>query len=377
MQKCVQRGTNIYSKLHIVASFSSTRTFLIQLQFHNMKIRLVQRNHAPDIDSEAWDKLANKSLTPNPFYERWSLLPALKYLGLEETIFIVTIYDNRELTGLFPVCLRGSNLHLRYLEIWKFKDCYLTDPLFSQDWVPLDIFNALMRQLNAHTLISSTHTIHGFGIETPNGAYRYHRSRGAITEFNGWETYLNKLSSKNRYEHKRVMSRLLGQKDVEYLTTDTDLSSKWLPIFLDIENNSWKGESGRATKQHSNRLMYIRETVKLGEEMQKIKFQVLYKRHEVLAVSFRYVTANTTYEIKTTYNDKYNKLYPGVVLELLNIQDLLNSDYLLADSCATPHNSVVNRIWPDQRKIFRTVLFRNTVRGKVAKIIYKARKQPQ
>ena len=123
--------------------------------------------------------------------------------------------------------------------------------------------------------------------------------------------------------------------------------------------------------------MYLREKVRLGEEKQKIKFQVLYKRHEVLAVSFRYVTKNTLYEIKTTYNDKYNKLYPGVVLELLNIQDMLNSDYLLADSCATPHNSVVNRTWPDQRDIFRTMLFRNTVRGKIAKAIYKVHKQPQ
>lgn len=341
-----------------------------------MKIRLVQRNDALEIDSEKWDLLANKSLTPNPFYERWSLLPALKYLDLEETIFIVTIYDNHELTGLFPVCLRGSSFQLRYLEIWKFKDCYLTDPLFSRDRVPLDIFNALMRQLNAHILISSTHTIHGFGVETPNGAYRNHRSRGAITEFVGWDIYLNKLSSKHRYEHKRVMSRLLEQKDVGYLSTNTDLASKWFPIFLDIENNSWKGKSGRAIKQHNNRLMYLRETVKLGEEKQKIKFQVLYKGDEVLAVSFRYITNNTLYEIKTTYDDNYNKLYPGVVLELLNIKDMLNSDYLLADSCATPHNSLINRTWPGQRTIFRTVLFRSTVRGKVAKAIYKTRKQP-
>jgi len=170
------------------------------------------------------------------------------------------------------------------------------------------------------------------------------------------------------------MSRLLGQKDVVYTTVDDELASKWLPLFLNMEGNSWKGKAGRAVEQDNEKLKYLREVVKLGEQRKKIKFQVLQKGHEVLALSFRYVTRNTLYEIKTTYNEKYNKLYPGIVLELLNVQDMLNSDYKLADSCATPHNSVINRIWPDRRDIFRTVLFRRTMLGEVAETFYNARR---
>jgi hypothetical protein len=303
-------------------------------------------------------------------------LPALKHLDLQDTIYVVTIYDDQELIGLFPVCIKSGGLRVRYISIWKFKDCCLTDPLYIRDSLPFYIFTHLMERLNAHAVISATHTNYELGSDAQNKSYRFRRSRGAITDFIGWNSYADGLNSKHRSENKRVMSRLLNQKDVSYITSDTALSSKWLPLFIHLDSNSMKGKEGRAIEQDKERLEYFTETIRLGERAKKIKFQILQKGPEVLAMSFRYITRNSTYEIKTTFNVKYKKQYPGIVLELLSIKDILNSGYDLADSCATPHNPVINRIWPNRRDIFRTVIFRKSLIGKFANVLYKIRREP-
>jgi hypothetical protein len=98
------------------------------------------------------------------------------------------------------------------------------------------------------------------------------------------------------------------------------------------------------------------------------------KDEECFAISFRYKSKNIAYEIGTTYTEKYKNYYPGVALELLNIRNILESDYEMADSCSA-HNTVVDRIWPDDIVLCRTVIFENSLLGRAGKGIYRMLKK--
>lgn len=329
-----------------------------------MKIHLLDRSGAEKIDRDAWQSLADHSVTPNPFYEPWCLLPALRHLHRIETVFVVTAYLQQRLIALFPICLKKKGPGLRLLSIWRFQDCLLTDVLCEVEQDFPEIAETLMRKLDAQLWVSSTHTAHGFPIGDPRNYFRIVRPRKAITRKYGWNQYLELQPRKMRNENRRVMSRLFEREGVRYVTSDSELRSRWLPLYADLENRSWKGVEGSAICKDNERHAFYRNVMQLGEPLKKIEFQAISIGEDMASMSFRYKAQRNAYEIKTSYCYDYRNLYPGVVLELLNIKGILESDIDLADSCA-PSNSVVERIWPDEILIYRTTFFGNSVKSRL------------
>jgi hypothetical protein len=328
-----------------------------------MKIRLLDRSEAETLDRDAWQSLADHSVTPNPFYEPWCLLPALRHLHPGHTVLVAAVYIRQRLVALFPICLTKKGPGLRLLRLWRFQDCLLTDVLCDVEQTFPEIAEALMRKLDAQVWVSSTHTTHGFSVGDPRNYFRIVRPRKAITEKYGWNRYLELQPRKVRKENRRVMSRLLEREGVRYVTGDRGLRSRWFPLYADLENRSWKGIEGSAICRDNDRYAFYRDVMQLGEPLKKIEFQAISIGEDMAAMSFRYTAQRNAYEIKTSYCPDYRNLYPGVVLELLNIKGLLESDIEVADSCA-PSNSVVERIWPNEIPIYRTTFFGNSVKSR-------------
>ena len=44
-----------------------------------------------------WDDLAQRVAAPNPFFERWALLPALENFACDHPVRLVTLYDGETL----------------------------------------------------------------------------------------------------------------------------------------------------------------------------------------------------------------------------------------------------------------------------------------
>src|ERR1044072_1906579 len=59
----------------------------------------------------AWEDLARAALEPNPFYEAWMLIPALKLLGENKSLQLVLVFAENQarpngppvLCGVFPL----------------------------------------------------------------------------------------------------------------------------------------------------------------------------------------------------------------------------------------------------------------------------------
>lgn len=356
-------------ELKPIAGAGSERAYPLQID-----LRLVDRADAATIDPDAWDLLAENARVPNPFYERWNLLSALKHLDKSEKVFIVTGYHSGRLVCLFPVCLKRKAVFFPYLMLWQFRDCLMSDVLYDGS-VPLSsVFRALMDRLKVQMIVSPTHRKEGFEIASDCGFCQIRRSRKAIVRSTSWEEYQSTLPRKYRKENRRIMTRLLDKVGARYVTAEEDLAERWLPLYMDTENISWKARHGHVTSSDIDRRSYLEEAISRGEKKKKIEFQALVKGDDVLAISFRFKAQNNAYDIKTTYSEKYKNYYPGVVLELLNIKSVLEKGFTLVDSCAFK-NKVVDRLWPDDVVLYRTVVFKKTIAGKLAQLVYMGYRQ--
>ena len=76
---------------------------------------------------DAWEELASASVEPNPFYEPWVLLPALRSFARRERVEVVLVFRGELLCGLFPIVHRRGRAGL-----WRHPYCYLTAPLLRR-----------------------------------------------------------------------------------------------------------------------------------------------------------------------------------------------------------------------------------------------------
>src|SRR6267143_1114087 len=76
---------------------------------------------------DAWEELAAASVEPNPFYESWMLLPALRSVARRERVEVVLVFRGDLLCGLFPIAHRRGRAGL-----WRHPYCYLTAPLLRR-----------------------------------------------------------------------------------------------------------------------------------------------------------------------------------------------------------------------------------------------------
>ncbi|HXL39570.1 MAG TPA: hypothetical protein VN928_03405, partial [Myxococcales bacterium] len=68
---------------------------------------------------DAWEELAAASVEPNPFYEPWMLLPALRSFARRERVEVVLVFRGDLLCGLFPIVHRRGRAGL-----WRHRYCY-------------------------------------------------------------------------------------------------------------------------------------------------------------------------------------------------------------------------------------------------------------
>src|SRR5437016_5278579 len=82
-----------------------------------------------------WESLAAQALEPNPFFEHWLLLPALRAFAANDDLRIVCIRRGGKLAALFPFRLvsRYKGLPLNALASWRHPHCLLCTPLVVRE----------------------------------------------------------------------------------------------------------------------------------------------------------------------------------------------------------------------------------------------------
>jgi len=322
-----------------------------------MQLEILERHQAKNINQQEWLDLAEHAIEKNPFYEYWSLLPALKWLETQANIKIITIRKKNKLVALFPIKIIGQLPLIRILSFWKHEHCFLTTPLISSSICWEDIFQQLQNRLRTSVIYVNSHNLN-FSIERFPFYCRVF-FRPSVSHPRSWEMYEASLPSKRKKEYRRICKRLFNQGEINFSANLTENLHVIMDNFIELEASGWKGISGDALAKNPSQLHYYFDLIKKAKSLKKVHFNQIQLNNQPIAISFGFKTGDYFFEIKTAYSESYRALYPGVVLELKNLANYNKHNYIEVDSCTNPDNFVISRMWPDQKIIMNSWIFRN------------------
>jgi len=321
---------------------------------------------------EEWKKLVSTALEPNPFYEPWNVLAALKHLPHDEGVRFLLVFradfsrsSGRSLCALFPLHLqkgygglRTRTLPIKTISFWRHKYCYLCTPLIEKGCGPgalevlfqwLESADARLMEFNFtpaqgpyfQQIIQRFHTL-----GTPSFTSDLH-TRAFLTREASAERFFEKHISGSDMREARRRERLLSkQGTIEYQVHRGEEAYPIIEDFIALEAKSWKGSRQCDLMSAPHEAAYFREAARRALSEGRMEILALHLNGTPIAFKCNYCAAPGTYSFKISYDPQYAKLGPGILLEMEHIRRLHQSSvYQWTDSCAVYNNSTFNRIY--------------------------------
>ncbi len=342
------------------------------------KLRLVSGPQATDprfIDK--WQALAEEASEPNPFFEPWCLIPAMKHMRGGAKLGLLSYVVDGRLRGLMPIerASRYYGYRVPHAAIWLHDNAFCSTPLVAAGYEQ-DFWHAVLAKLDAK----------------PKGALFLHlpqlcedgpmaQALDAVTQRDGRlcrtvnrteramlapdtadpETYLQQaMSAKKRKELRRQYKRLSEQGELllERREDATDLAD-WIEQFLALEVDGWKGEAGSALGSADRTRRFFTEALQRSAKAGRLERLSLRLDGRPIAMLASFVTPPGVYSFKTTFDEAFARFSPGLLLQIENLAMLERGDIAWADSCAAEGHSMIERLWREKR----TIVSRNVVIG--------------
>ncbi|PLK27777.1 cellulose biosynthesis protein CelD [Novosphingobium sp. TH158] len=318
-------------------------------------------------DLHAWAQLAQDGSEPNPFFEHWYLLPALKALDKSGAARLLVLEQDGGWAGLLPIASRKSyyGKPIRHLGSWMHANCFLGAPLVARGreaafwqallaWadgnveglflhlpqLPLDgaLFEAL-RQVLA-------------GKARPAGIVM-REERALLQSDLSPEAYLEaSMSGKKRKELRRQHNRLSETGRVEFVRDDSDAGlDQWTADFLRLEKAGWKGLNGSALACSADTEALFRDSLAGAAAAGRLERLTLLLDGQPIAMLANFLTAPGAFSYKTAFDEDYARFSPGVLLQRENLALLERAGIAWCDSCAAPDHPMIDHIWRERRAI--------------------------
>lgn len=320
--------------------------------------------------SAEWDRLAEASLDPNPFYQPASLIAAETCLHAGRPIRALIVEDKADgdaLCALFPF----EKPHLRdgipFGALSLYRNIYtaLTAPLIRQtdaNSILAVALKALAEQGArlvlpqipddggaAKTLARAADDL-GLAFTRIDG----HARAAARTDLSPEAYRKERWSKDTRQNQRRRMARLaeLGTVSRETIRGGTPEGDAALHAFLVLEAAGWKGRERTAFAAHPSSAAFARAAYSNGS----VIFDLLRLDGRVIAISVNPVSQGAAFSIKSAYDESFARYGVGTLLDGLSI-DLVAADGSLQslDSCAPVTHAVADR-WREQVSIGRYMI---------------------
>ncbi len=347
-----------------------------------LRLREVNEVEALRAIEPAWQALCDEATEPNPFYEPWSLLPALENLAPSGLVTVLLIdrqhptgkKGERELCGVLPIEHRRP-LGKRgpvVLRMYQHPYAYLGTPLVRAG-TEAEVFKAFFGWLTEGGIKRCLFRLDALPAD---GVFRqrltdflYERSavpqlittytRAFFRKAESADGYLERaVGGKRRKEHRRLLARLaeLGRLDVEELGPEGDFR-KWATEFAELEQQGWKGRESVAVESQAAHARFFHELVRHAHLRGRLLGTSLRLDGRPLAMKLNLLSRGGSVALKITYDEAFAKYSPGVLLELDNIHRLHGrGDVPWMDSCAAPNRFMINQLWSERREVQSVLL---------------------
>ena len=324
---------------------------------------------------QAWEDLALEALEPNPFYEPWMLMPALRALagGKDLRVVLVLTVNQGEpvLCGVFPLEKRQryKKLPVVAFSLWQHIYCGLCTPLIRVgyarecldtflDWLASECGGPLMEFNFVSGEGVFREVLNDCLMERDNASLVCETyARALFRPMESADKYLQAaISPKHRKDMRRKQKRLseIGWVEFNALEPDGDAET-WIEEFLQLEVSSWKGKQGGAFACSEASRNYFVTTAKESFRRGRLMMSAIRLNGRPLAQKFSLIAGQGAFAFKIAYDENHARFSPGMLLELENIRRLhARPDIEWMYSCAAPVH-FINRLWHDRRTI-QTVL---------------------
>lgn len=315
--------------------------------------------------------LADHALEPNPFYEPWMLLAALRELATDREVEIVLVWGPhpsrrkgaRQLCGLFPIEWRGRGL-LRAAQLWQHRYCYLCTPLVragvetqamsrALDWLAeraaIIKFGEVSAEGPVHHALVDELGRRRWGVQLGD-AY----TRAILRTAANGDDFLEKaLAGKRRKELRRQRSRLAEHGRLEACALeDPGELSRWVEDFVALEQKSWKGRCAVSLASDPSHLRWFQQMSEQAQRQGRLMMLGLRLDDRPIALKLNLLAGDGSFAFKIAFDESFARYSPGVQLELDNVHRVHQQPGLRwMDSCAAADRFMINHLWPDRRGI--------------------------
>ncbi|GAA0282581.1 GNAT family N-acetyltransferase [Alteraurantiacibacter aestuarii] len=317
-----------------------------------------------------WDALAQWASEPNPFFESWFLLPALRALDASRHVKFLCLSVEGQLAGLMPIT--RSPRYYRYpfphLANWAHSNCFLGTPLVALGCERV-FWQEMLRWADSHAQASMfMHLIHlplsgplhealedVLADQSRLSGIVMRQERPMLASPHSAEDYLETVTSKKRRkEMRRQFNRLCEAGPTEFAWQwDEDDIVRWCEDFLLLEASGWKGKSGSALASTPDTSQFFRQSMLGAARKGKLVRLSLMHRGRPIAMLANLIDRPGSFGFKTAFDEEFSAFSPGVLLEREYLATLDRKDIAWCDSCAAPDHPVMSDLWAARRPIGR------------------------
>ena len=317
---------------------------------------------------DAWHSLAGSAVSPNPFFERWFLLPSLEAFDPDGQVALAILVEAGHLRALMPFGQSGDyhGRSLRHAAAWLHPNMFCGAPLVAQgyeaqfwtellDHIDRNADGALFFHLRQ---VSPDDPLIGSLQEACQRTSRtirkvFSAERALLQSSLPPEAYLaNSMTTKARKELRRQRKRLAETGTLEFARerSDTDIDG-WLEAFLALEGRGWKGEAGSAIAADPRTREVFGRSLANAAALGRLERLTLSCDGLPVAMLATFLTPPGSFAFKTTFDEDFARFSPGLQLQLENLALLQDERIEWCDSCAVPGHSMIERIWSERRRI--------------------------
>ena len=312
----------------------------------------------------AWEELAANALEPNPFYEPWILLPALRAAEKEsEELRCVLVWQDGRLIGLFPFERRRrfKGLPVTTFTSWRHSAYLLCTPLVRAD-AALECLRALLRWIASDGDASVLELLY----VPAEGPFRkaldaaastviatHQFTRALLIKGASAEAYMEAAMSSQLRKQLRRKEKRLGERGMSVINIGPgEDATAEIERFLELEASGWKGREGGALAASAANLEFGRAVLTEAQRRGRLHMVGMDCDARPIVRRLSLLAGEGSYAFKTAYDESYAEYSPGVLAEALSLREFHRLDALRwMDSYTEPGNMVVNRMWKDRLAI--------------------------
>jgi CelD/BcsL family acetyltransferase involved in cellulose biosynthesis len=314
----------------------------------------------------AWALLVAEAAEPNPFFEPWLLIPALRQWGSGVTI--KAWYHYGHLAGLLPVRTTANYYGHRvpHYAGWLHANAFCGAPLILAGCEEA-FWRALLAdgdRTSGRSLFLHLPKLPADGpalaaldrvlAASPRAHYTAEEESRAVLAGGGTAAaYLDDaMSAKKRKELRRQRTRLAEEGTLTFDRVEgADGLAEWTDEFLALEAAGWKGAGGSALASAPDTGAFFAETLAGAAAAGRLERLALRLDGRAIAMLANFITAPGAYSFKTAFDEDYARFSPGMLLQLENLALLERPGIHWADSCAVEGHPMIERLWRDKRRM--------------------------